>query len=95
MIAAVIERMASENQTGGYQRLQDELLKLGHRVGTPTIRRVLKLRAIPPAPSRPSDTTWPRFLRRQASTMPAVDFFHVDCAITSPERGPPSRPGTS
>jgi hypothetical protein len=58
MIAAVIERMASENQTGGYQRLQDELLKLGHRVGTPTIRRIRKLRPIPPAPSRSTETTW-------------------------------------
>jgi transposase InsO family protein len=80
-LAGLIGRLAVENPSWGYVRIQGELRKLGHRVSRASIQRLLRRRRIPPAPQR-EQTTWRRFLRTQADTMLACDFLHVDCAVT-------------
>ena len=66
-IASLIERLAAENDGWGYQRIQGELLKLGHRVSASTVRRVLKALKIPAAQQRHTDTTWRKLLDTAAA----------------------------
>jgi putative transposase len=81
-IAALIERLATENHLWRYQPIQGEPLKLGHRVSASTIRRVRTALPIPPAPKRHTATTWRQFLHTQAATMLTAGLFHLDCAMT-------------
>ena len=70
-------RLARENPRWGYQRIVGELRKLGLRASATSVRSVLKRRGIPPAPRR-AGPSWRAFLRAQAASMIACDFFTVD-----------------
>jgi putative transposase len=61
----------------GYPRIAGELLKLGLRVSPSTIRRILLAAGSGPAPRR-SGPSWRQFLRQQAASMLACDFFTVE-----------------
>src|SRR5215813_1045533 len=75
-VAALIVRMATENPTWGYSRIQGALKNLDHRVARSTIARVLKEQGIPPVPDRPS--SWRTFLRAHWGKVAAADFFTTE-----------------
>jgi transposase InsO family protein len=76
-IRALVLRMARENPTWGYRRIQGELVGLGHQIAASTVWKILKAAGIDPAPQR-SGPAWRQFLTAQAHTILAVDFAHVD-----------------
>src|SRR3984893_15955469 len=63
-IADLVVRMALENQSWGYTRIQGALANLGHEVARGTIANILKARGLEPAPERNRKTTWKEFLLR-------------------------------
>jgi len=81
-IADLILRMAVENPSWGYTRLQGALANLGHRVGRGTIANILKENGIEPAPAREAHTRWSTFLKAHWECLTATDFLSVEvCTI--------------
>ena len=75
-IRRLVVRMAEENQTWGYTRIQGALKNVGHCVGRSTIRRILKAAGLPPVPHRP--TSWQTFLKAHWGVIAAADFFTTE-----------------
>jgi putative transposase len=73
----LVLRLARENPRWGHQRIAGELTKLGFRLSPSTVRRLLTSAGLQPAPRR-GTVSWPAFLRRQAASMLASDFFTVE-----------------
>ena len=73
----LITRLARENPRWGYQRIVGELKGVGVVVSATTVRKVLREHHLGPAGTR-RGPSWREFLRTQAQSMIATDFFTVD-----------------
>ena len=71
-------RMARENRSRGYRRIQGALGNLGHKVGRGTIAEMLARHGVEPAPERERKTTWKEFLRKHWDLIVAADFFTME-----------------
>ncbi len=75
-IRGLIVRMAEENPSWGYARIQGQLKHLDHRVARSTIAKTLKEHGINPSPDRPM--SWRTFVRSHAHMIAAADFFTTE-----------------
>ena len=76
-IRDIVMRLARENPRWGHRRISGELGKLGLRVSPTTVRRLLTRVGLGPAPRR-SGPSWREFLRSQAASVVACDFFTAE-----------------
>ena len=71
-------RMAQENRTWGYRRIQGALSHLGYKLAGSTIAEILRRHGIEPAPERSRKTSWKEFLTQHWGLIVAADFFSVE-----------------
>ncbi len=77
-VEALIVRMARDNRSWGYRRIQGALGNLGHEIGRGTIADILARQGIEPAPERERKTTWKEFLEQHWDLIVAADFFTIE-----------------
>ena len=78
-VSAVL-RLARENPTWGYRRIHGELSAMGISLAASSVWEILRTHGMEPA-SKNSSPTWTEFLRVQATTMLACDFFTVNTVL--------------
>lgn len=76
-IRELVLRLARENPTWGYQRIAGEMTGLGFTVSATTVGGLIRTVGLGPAGERAA-LTWRGFVRAQAASLIACDFFTVD-----------------
>ncbi len=71
-------RMAWENRSWGYDRIQGSLKHLGYTISDQTVGNILKRHSISPAPERKKTVTWREFIRSHWDVLVATGFFNSE-----------------
>jgi transposase InsO family protein len=74
----LVLRMARENRSWGYDRIQGALMHLGYAISDQTVGNMLKRHGLQPAPERKKTTTWKEFIRSHIAVLWATDFFSTE-----------------
>ncbi len=80
-VEQLVMRMAEENPTWGYRRIQGAVANLGHAIDKLTVRNILRRHHMDPAPQRrKTGMSWAQFLKMHWEVLAATDFFTVEVA---------------
>jgi hypothetical protein len=77
-VRELVLRMAKENPSWGYDRIQGALANVGHEISDATVGNILKQNGIEPAPQRKRQTTWKSFIQAHWESLAAVDFTTIE-----------------
>ena len=77
-LESLILRLAKENPSWGYGKIEGELLKLGFKVSQTTIQKTLRRHHILPAPVRGGTIGWRHLMSHYKEQILATDFFTVE-----------------
>ncbi len=76
----MVVRLARENPTRGYRRIHGELAGMGVVLAPTSVWNILRRHDLDPSPNR-TGPTWGEFLKAQATTVLACDFFTVETVL--------------
>jgi transposase InsO family protein len=76
-LVELVLRMARENPTWGYDRIQGALANLGHLISDTQVGNILKAHGVDPAPDRKRQSTWKSFLQAHWDVLASVDFTTI------------------
>jgi transposase InsO family protein len=80
-VEQLVVRIAEENPSWGYRRIQGALANLGHHIDRITVRNILRRYHMEPAPQRrKAGMGWAQFLKLPWEVLAATDFFTVAVA---------------
>ncbi len=80
-VEQLVARMAEENPSWGYRRIQGALANLRFHIDTSTVRNILRRYHLEPAPQRrKAGMNWRQFLKLHWEVLAATDFFTVEVA---------------
>jgi putative transposase len=80
-VEQLVIRMAEENPSWGYRRIQGALANVGHPIDKLTVRNILRRHHLEPAPQRrKAGMSWSQFLKMHWDVLAATDFFTVEVA---------------
>ena len=77
-VTELVLRIAKENPTWGYDRIQGALANLHHEISNTTVANILKAHGIEPAPERKRQTNWKTFLKAHWNVLAATDFTTIE-----------------
>lgn len=76
-IEDLVLRLARENESWGYKRIEGALDNLGFAICSSTVANILKKHGIEPAPSRKRTTNWSTFIKAHWDVFEGIDVTTI------------------